>query len=734
MSKKKSCTAYDRLIGSYYGGGSLELNPTRRVKDLLTGYYGNGPSAPRAAQPVSMSLGCDDGEMLPQRLRPSRGERPYTGYNPYGAYGMSVQQSDDVEFVEYVVEGGVPAPPRTTQPPPVAPSRRPEEPRSEQPPMLPTRDAETPTRPTNGGAQQPADSGSPASDDDFMGDLKAIMRGEKTYDKDKGKIVERSSGNGGGNGGAKSETAAPPPPISKTANIFDRIAQSMQYANAYDLGSVELENRFAEFDRAEDQRKKAEAAKKKAKADAAARRDAAANAPETTEPVTRPDTTDFISDLGAMRSSPRGNATGDTATSLSLELVRRREFSRPFYDTGEHVLVSDAYAGTFHVGKSPGVEFSYGQLVAMGDLYDNVDKMMNASVAELTRIKALIAQDTAYYEGKKQNKALGVSNDVWAKTLPDSFLRLAEDNYEHFSPSHVAMGAALITPHSDNQAQWQKHHQQAIEEAQKMLLASNGRVSLFYEYPLIINAFGDHFLTDAFAAGHLINKDVLYDRFEAAFYKTYSLTSAGEDFFKRVAKKAWRGDVAAKFSDLETAEGVVHIPVIGNVGHPNIDDADRFGDFLIQAANQEPRRISNLIAKALHDHLNEHGVEVTNQAGDGTWYLPGDGTLMVGTGRLTAANLTKNFNIIRKAVQQSIDDVNNAPTVSITDFSDIFAGVWKYAPVLTSAGQKEVTALIKDFTDPKSSTLVDAAVKIIESQLDTIIDLVVNKLHKLRPR
>jgi uncharacterized protein YycO len=38
--------------------------------------------------------------------------------------------------------------------------------------------------------------------------------------------------------------------------IFDKISQSMQYANSYDLGSIDLENRFESFDREMDKEEK----------------------------------------------------------------------------------------------------------------------------------------------------------------------------------------------------------------------------------------------------------------------------------------------------------------------------------------------------------------------------------------------------------------------------------------------------------------------------------------------
>ena len=87
--------------------------------------------------------------------------------------------------------------------------------------------------------------------------MQSIFTGERVYDPVQRKTVRKDArkehpraraggrhglggtGRDGGREGASGESQA----------IFDRIARSMQYAGAYDLGEVELENRFADFDR-----------------------------------------------------------------------------------------------------------------------------------------------------------------------------------------------------------------------------------------------------------------------------------------------------------------------------------------------------------------------------------------------------------------------------------------------------------------------------------------------------
>jgi hypothetical protein len=117
--------------------------------------------------------------------------------------------------------------------------------------------------------------------------------------------------------------------------------------------------------------------------------------------------------------------------------------SRPFYDTGEHVLAANGqYADMLRVGKGQAVRLSYGQIIAMGDLYDTVDDLLDADPAELNRLKTLIIRSTTYYEGKRANAKLDVSNEEWDDATQGRYLKLAEGNYEHFSPPSVQCAAA----------------------------------------------------------------------------------------------------------------------------------------------------------------------------------------------------------------------------------------------------------------------------------------------------
>jgi hypothetical protein len=143
-----------------------------------------------------------------------------------------------------------------------------------------------------------------AADDDFVSDMKAILSRQKIYDPvskttvDADKLGQRASADPRRDQGSASAQS------NNSQAIFDKIAQSMQYANKYDLGTMEMENRFADFDRMSDLQQKAEA-------DGRAKR---AQAKAAVESATDVDSRDFIQDLDAIhhqRGSARPSGSDD---------------------------------------------------------------------------------------------------------------------------------------------------------------------------------------------------------------------------------------------------------------------------------------------------------------------------------------------------------------------------------------------------------------------------------------
>ena len=731
---RKFTTSFDELIRNYYGdSGRTGVKDAVSLEELFANYYGRSSVASEERKKqrqrvTAMSLPHDSGEVLVQRRR----RRPQYNYQ---------QSTGAPEFEEYVViddavPGQTSAPmsvdtpavetpnvreeysvdilaPLKDSPPPSA-KAAPEKRRQPAPPPQPPA-TETPSQEV---ARQEI-KGAKVSEDDIIGDLEAILKGDKVYDPHTKKTVEKN-----GLSGAPSPPSALPAPNGDGQAIFDRIAQSMSYANKFDLGTVELENRFSDFDRMAELQQKAEREKKQTPQYAQS---------YSVSPAPAVKNEDFIEDLDAIRNRhERGVSSVSLAETMSAAIVEEMKeserdpvcrpwalslstgddpahYSRPLYDAGEHVMAGwDLYTDQLRVGQAPGVMFSYGELIAMGDLYASDEQMMKASVSELKAVKNLLNRSKRYYTGHRADKSLDVSDDNWVNAIGDRYIELAEENYSHFAPNNIYKNEPWVVnvgKHANNRTEWEKYHRRAITEAQRLLQSAGSAGSPpFLEGPLTINGFGDHFLTDAFSAGHTINKDATIEMFKYNFLNGKKLKPAAEKFFERVAEKAFKGEVRKKFSVLETYEPVILW------WNPNIDTVNAFRKLLIGIAEQAPDEIGNLAVKALHDELNKRGVEVTNDAGAGTWRLTGDGLLDA-----------KNLEIIKKAVQQSVDNVNDRANATSPNIAAAIDRVWKHVPRLTDPGKAQVRIASEAFTTPESDRLVEAASELITRKLDILI-------------
>lgn len=163
-------------------------------------------------------------------------------------------------------------------------------------------------------------------DKDFEEDFQAILSGKKVFDPVTKKTVEKDQV-GKQQSLPHPSGSASVPELPNGHAIFDEIAKKMQYATAYDLGVVELDKRFSDFDKVAELQQLANAAKVKrsnALSDAVIEK-AASIKPEV-------DTSDFINDLDAIKRGSRGEtwvarSTGmDTATAPVVPDIHSTEW------------------------------------------------------------------------------------------------------------------------------------------------------------------------------------------------------------------------------------------------------------------------------------------------------------------------------------------------------------------------------------------------------------------------
>jgi Domain of unknown function (DUF4157) len=308
------------------------------------------------------------------------------------------------------------------------------------------------------------------------------------------------------------------------------------------------------------------------------------------------------------------------------------------YEAWEHRALGDALGGADRKIVLPnGIELTYGQIVALsGDFYRSPEALLAAPRQELEHILAVMDRERAEaaaspthaptpdqvnannadYElattghdrvGSAVAPLDGASAEHTESGAPGpqaSFLDLASSNEAHFSPENI-------------RANWVPQHQLALDLARKAWQA--GRDGAQYETQAWLTAaFADHYLTDAFASGHLISGAAGRTMCQA-FYDANASAIADACY------------------ECATAEGL-----------PDDDAA------LVVSGLQAflSSRAASLLLKTVHDYYNREGIEVVNKAGQ-VWLTMGDAHL--GYSPQTAAIAQQASLASRTAVQDVLD-------------------------------------------------------------------------------
>lgn len=119
---------------------------------------------------------------------------------------------------------------------------------------------------------------------------------------------------------------------------------------------------------------------------------------------------------------------------------------------------------------------TYGEILALaGDLYEDYESLSKAPLLEIYSLIPLIRSKT-------------VTTAEFQDATGDRFLYLARNNANHFRNENSAQGT-LVT--------WKRYHIRAIQTAR------TAKSEQEIQRAWALNAFADHFLTDAFCGGHI---------------------------------------------------------------------------------------------------------------------------------------------------------------------------------------------------------------------------------------
>lgn len=395
------------------------------------------------------------------------------------------------------------------------------------------------------------------------------------------------------------------------------------------------------------------------------------------------------------------------------ELMGNRPRVRPTmrlqrYEAGEHAQMGAREGEAEKVFVINGVRIMYGEMIALGDFYRDLTDVTRAPKKELEKLVALIRRDKQAALGAKDpegNPIKWVENKEWEEAAkdrefqrrggPPDFITLASKNDEHFAV--------------ENKKLWVKFHREAIE-----LARSNQR-------PLAraTNALGDHYLTDAFSAGHLIQKA--------------KVRQEAEDKMKGVDLGKFAHDIAKHILERPSAQAALAgYEVSSAPWEPSWQPitVDSMAQIVVFMSNWKKDEFYSMFAKSIHDKLNKDikegsgGVLVTNNAGHKPWRLSGDQTL---------SSSKETVEVIREAVARSREDIDLAEKDPTANVDQMIEEVWKYTPIPVGEGKELVEGSEKELTDASEWETAWWWARIAAENIGTLIDQL-TEAHMMRKR
>ncbi len=153
----------------------------------------------------------------------------------------------------------------------------------------------------------------------------------------------------------------------------------------------------------------------------------------------------------------------------------------------------------FNVG---GIDMSYGKLAAMADFFEKYAVMLSGKKENLAELSRLV--DLEGILGVKQTSKSFTMDFLYHAATEGRYLRLALKNFTHFT--YPKGEESNKTP--ANVYAWKSDHERALNKVNKARkLNSKGKggeaIKLLSE-AMSVNAYADHFISDAFASGHLV--------------------------------------------------------------------------------------------------------------------------------------------------------------------------------------------------------------------------------------
>ena len=411
--------------------------------------------------------------------------------------------------------------------------------------------------------------------------------------------------------------------------------------------------------------------------------------------------------------------------------------------TGEHAQLGGNRQVTIN-----GVTMTEGEVVTLGDFYLNPSRIYEAPKAELEHLVKLIRQDTQYKQGVKG--VTKVKQSQWEGATSthasgETYQQLAFSNDTHYGPDarseqqrkhdevmiqygHGWDDGFKPQRRGDHRSEWERYHREATIEAR---VAALGGAKTVPEKAVVINGFASHFLTDAFAAGHLRAKSQIMD---FAKLKWLEL-GADETWFDIIPESSFTVAVAEKLLAHPKLGPRLRAHQIRIVEWDDMS-VTKLSELIYGLQENAPELFYSMFVGIVHDRLNDAiekddkaglpDVWVTNERGDGPWSLPGDGNL---------AKSPETMRIATAAVEESYRNLELAVADPRGfDVEKAVKRVWAYAPKPTPYADQMINQVIAKYADVARPETQQAAADYMIENADDVIDGLLKRNRIRTPR
>lgn len=417
-----------------------------------------------------------------------------------------------------------------------------------------------------------------------------------------------------------------------------------------------------------------------------------------------------------------GGALGNRAVGQLLARYEAFEHAKQ----GDHAKGSQTITRPFSSGGLQAyISLTSGEINALADLYASPEDLERADAVELAKLKALIARQLA---GEK------VEESDWDKATGGRYNRLNLRNAAHFGARNTALidpGKVGGAPSSENNREkFLFFYNQTVVNAQtayaQIGLPDPAVTQKWLDRAVLSAGFAEHFLMDAFSAGHLFSKD---DFISVLAENLRQAGPAGVDLMLEQVAKTVLADPPsnALLASYEVTDK--NIPWFGGggyLGHPNLNRDNPVHGTVFKALlkhlydDQEGRQaVYSALVKVVHDALSTNknadgriGVMVENDFGK--WILSGDKTL---------ATSTDTQDRIDRAIEEfrrQIEPYRKGPVTGGDPTGDAIKLMNAHFPRPTKATADLINRKVRLVTNTASGT-VDALVDVMKKELPSIL-------------